>query len=164
ERVEVHIVRVRAPEAGRVGERDVAVPEETSGASSAHLVATTDAGRAVAAADDALDRHPIADVDAPALRRPVADPLDRAERLVAGNDGQPDGEHARILLGVAAADAARLDAEESAVVVDVGDRQLAELQVAGRGLDDRPARPGRHGATMKSRRLRAVESYGRSGT
>src|SRR5947207_1767593 len=43
-----------------------------------------DAGRAVAAADDALDRHAITDVDAPALRRPVADPFDDAERLVAG--------------------------------------------------------------------------------
>src|SRR5438034_3586846 len=155
ERIEVHVVRVRAPQAGRAVEGDVAVPEEPA-APAAELVAARDAGPAVAAANDRLDRDAIADVDAPALRRPVADALDHAERLVPGHQGQADGKDAGVLLGVAPADAARLDAQKRAVVVDVGDGQLAQLEAARRGLHDGPARP--HGASKHgaARRVQAL--------
>ena len=40
----------------------------------------------------------------------------------------------------------------AAVVVDVGDRQLAQLELARRGLHDRPGGPGRHArARIKER-------------
>src|SRR2546426_5188849 len=137
------------------------MPEEPA-APAAELVAAADAGPAVAAADDRLDRDAVADVDAPALRRPVADALDHAERLVARHDGQADGQDAGVLLGVAPADAARLDAEQRALVVDVGDRQLAHLQAARRGLHDGAARP--HGASKHgaARRVQALATRERS--
>src|SRR5207244_2925481 len=92
----------------------------------------------------------------PALRRPVADALDHAERLVPGHDGQADGQDARVLLRVAPADAARLDTQQRAVVVDVGDGQLAQLEAARRGLHDGAARP--HGASnpRAPRRVQAL--------
>ena len=81
-----------------------------------------EAGAAVAAGDQHLDRDAVADVDAPALGGAVADPLDDAERLVARDERPLGGEDPRILLGIASADAARFDPQEAAVVVDVGDR------------------------------------------
>src|SRR5439155_1271673 len=142
-------------QAGRAVEGHVAVPEEPS-PPAAELVAPRDAGPAVAAADDRLDGDAIADVHAPALRRPVADALDHAERLVPGHDGQADGQDARVLLRVAPADTARLDTQQRAVVVDVGDGQLAQLEAARRGLHDGAARP--HGASKHgaARRVQAL--------
>ena len=76
----------------------------------------------------------------------IADRRDHAERLVPGDERIPHGDRAGVLLGVAAADAARLDAEERAVGVDLGDRQLAQLELPRPGLDDRATGAGRHTA------------------
>src|SRR6185503_10519957 len=84
------------------------------------LVASGETRRAVGARNERLDRDAIAHVDAPALGGAVADPLDHAERLVPGDERHAHRQHARVLLGVAAADAAGLDAQEAAVGVDVG--------------------------------------------
>src|SRR5207244_792321 len=135
ERVQVHVLRVRAPERGRMRERHVAVPEHAA-ATAAELVAPGDARTAVSAPDQRLDADARADVHLPAPGGAVADALDHAERLVAGDDRQADGQYARVLLGVAPADAARLDAQERAVVVDVRDGQLPQLEPAGSGLHD----------------------------
>jgi hypothetical protein len=52
----------------------------------------------VAARDERLDRDAIPDLHPPALRGPVADALDDAERLVARDDRQADRQHACVLL------------------------------------------------------------------
>src|SRR5581483_9365900 len=120
-----------------------AVPEHAA-ASATERIPSRDARTAMPAPDERLDRDPIADVDAPPLRRTVADLLDHAERLVPGNEREPDREHARVLLGVASADPARLDAEEPAVRVDVGNREVPKLERARPGLHD-----GARGATRR---------------
>ena len=50
------------------------------------------------------------------------------------------------LLVVAAADAARLDAQQRRLVVDLGDRQVARLELAHARLHHRERLGGRHGA------------------
>ena len=135
-RVEVHVVGVRAPQAGRMRQRNVRVAEHAA-AAAADLVAAIEAGAAVAAGDQHLDRDAVADVDAPALRRPVADLLDDAERLVSGNHRIRDRQHAGVLLGVAAADAARLDAQQSRCRRrSRAPAARAARAAAGRGLND----------------------------
>src|SRR5262249_50511779 len=131
----------------------------------------------MAARDGRLHRDPIADVDAPALGGAVADALDHAERLVAGNHRILDRDGAGVLLGVAAADATRLDAQERAVVGDVGHRQLAQLELARSGLDDgtggtrvhdrgplsaTPATPGRRRPTSTRCSLLGTSTSGNS--
>src|SRR5439155_9684419 len=101
-------------------------------------------GAAMAAGNQRFDGDPIADVDPPAARRPVTDALDDPERLVAGDERETDGQHAGVLLRVAATDAARLDPEERALVVDVGQGQLAQLERARPVLHHRPCRLRRH--------------------
>ena len=120
------------------------MPEEEA-ARAADLVATAAAGGAPTARDRGLHRNAVADVDAPPLRGAIADALHDPERLVTRDDREAHREDAGVLLCVAAADPARFDADEAAVVVDVGDRQLAQLEAARRGLDDGPARARRHG-------------------
>src|SRR5215470_14550133 len=62
-----------------------------------------------------------------------------------GDERLPWGRAWRPALGIAAADAARLDAQEAAVVVDVGDGELPELEPARAGLHDGARGPRRHG-------------------
>src|SRR5262252_8175627 len=91
------------------------------------------AGGAPAAAVAGAHGDAIAFLDAPPLLRLSADLLDDAERLVAGDDGVlhvvlVHGRGAFVLLVVAAADAAGLDAEQSVIGADGGPRELAELE------------------------------------
>src|SRR4029079_17694797 len=98
--------------------------EEPGAAATADVVVPGDARPAVPARDRRLHRDTVADVDAPALGGAIADARDHAERLVPRHEGIADGDRADVLLGVAAADAAGLDAEGRAVVVAVRDRPL----------------------------------------
>ena len=143
ERVEVHVVGVRAPQPRRAIERNVAVTEHAA-ATAAHVVAPAAARGAVSARDERLDRDAIADVHAPALRRAVADRLDHAERLVSRDQRILHRDGAGVLLGVASADAARLDAEQRRVVGQLGYGQLAQLELARSGLHDRATGAWRH--------------------
>src|SRR5262249_40382291 len=102
------------------------------------------AGGAVAARDHSLDRDAVADVHAPALGGTIPDRLDDAERLVSRYQRIRHRNGAGVLLGVAAADAAGLDAEEPRVVGQLGAGQLAQLELARSGLHDRAAGTGRH--------------------
>jgi hypothetical protein len=72
------------------------------------------------ARDQHLDGHAVPHVHAPARRGAVADGLDHAERLVPGHQREGDRQHALVLLRVAPADAARLDAQQRTVGVHVG--------------------------------------------
>src|SRR5262249_31390236 len=79
-----------------------------------------------------------ADADAPAGRRRGGDLLDDPERLMPRDHRQPPAAHgALVLLDVAAADAARLDAQQRAVLRsgDHGAGKLAHLHLPGPGLD-----------------------------
>src|SRR5262249_6418688 len=143
ERVEVHVVGVGAPEAGRTVERDVAVAEHGT-APAAHRVASPAAGGAVAAGNQRLDRDPIADLDTPALGGAIADGLDDAERLVPGYEREAHRQDAGVLLGIAAADAAGLDPQEPGVVGQLRQRELPQLERARSGLDDGAAGAKRH--------------------
>src|SRR5215468_6541033 len=91
------------------------------------------AGGAPAAAVAGAHGDAIAFRDAPPLLRVSADLLDDAERLVAGDNGVlhvvlVHGRGAFVLLVVAAADAAGLDAEQSVLGADGGPGELAELE------------------------------------
>ena len=97
----------------------------------AEAVVAADAVGAEAAGDERLDADAVALLDAPAAGGLVADLGDAADGLVAGDDGEADGERALVLLVVGAADAAGLDLEEGVVGADLRDRQLAELEGAG---------------------------------
>jgi hypothetical protein len=55
---------------------------------------------------------------------------------VAGDNGQPNGEHAFVLLVIGAADATGLDLEEGIVGADLGQGEFPQLKGAGSGLDD----------------------------
>ena len=142
-RVEVHVVGVAAPEPGRVRQRHVAVREHRP-APAAHLIAALETRATVTARDRRLDRDTVADVDLPALRRTVADRGDHAERLVSRDHRHRDRDRAGVLLHVAAADAARLDAKDRALGVDRGNRQLAQPELARSLLHDDAARARQH--------------------
>src|SRR5262249_36396958 len=77
------------------------------------------------------------DVHAPPCRSPLRDLLDDAKRLVAGDHRQPAAAHgALVLLDVAAADTARLDSQQRAVLgADNRAGELAYLHLPGAGLD-----------------------------
>ena len=143
-RIEVHVVGVRAPQPGRVARaarrrgRTCRRGRDTPGSARRDRRGS---GRSGISASTAT-RSPT--FDPPALRGAVADALDDAERLVPGNQRHAHRDDAGVLLDVAAADAARLDAQQRAVVVDVGDRQLAQLELARPGLHDGAGRSGRH--------------------
>src|SRR6185295_16530841 len=107
-RAEIHVLRVPAPQIGRLGDVGIAVGAAARGAG-ARVEAR--AGRAAPAAVARAHGHAVALGHAPALARPGADLLDDAERLVAGDDGELHvllgrGRRAFVLLVVAAADAA----------------------------------------------------------
>src|SRR5215468_5028242 len=107
------------------------------------------AGGAPAAAVAGAHGDAIAFRDAPPLLRVSADLLDDAERLVAGDDGVlhvvlVHGRGAFVLLVIAAADAAGLDAEESVLSADGRPRELAELEglrLHQHGCAHRPGHP-----------------------
>ena len=135
-RVQVHVLGVAAvePEAalGRV------VAAVAAGPVLALHVLPGQAQVAGPAGDEDLHRHPVADRDSPAGGGGRRDLLDDAERLMTGDHRQPAGAHrALVLLHVAAADAARLDPQQRAVVgADDRARELAQLHLPRSGLDD----------------------------
>ena len=124
---------------------------EHAAAPAAHLVAALDTGATVPTRDQGLDGDAIAGVDAPAFCGTVTDLLDDAERLVPRDHRQAHRQRAGVLLDVAAADAARFNAQQRAVVVDLGNRELAQLQLARPGLYDGSRGAGRHAMTSCER-------------
>jgi hypothetical protein len=94
----------------------------------------------VAAGDERFDRDAISDVDAPALGGAISDLLDDAERFVARDDRQGNRQHAGILLGVTAADSACFYSQQGAVRIDLGQRELPQLERTWRRLHDDSAR------------------------
>jgi hypothetical protein len=94
----------------------------------------------VSAWNESLHGDTISNVDAPSFRGPIADPLDDAERLVAGYDGQGGRQHTRVLLGVTAADSACFYSQQGAVRIDLGQRELPQLERTWRRLHDDSAR------------------------
>ena len=115
---EVLVLGVAAPQPGARVDGDEAVHV----AQAVALAAAVRAGAArvaLAARLEDLDRHPVADLHAPALgrrRAPTASitPTDSWP----GTKAKPAGERAGVLLVVGAAQAARLDAEQAVVVAD----------------------------------------------
>ncbi len=58
---------------------------------------------------------------------------------MAGNDGNRTPQHAFVLLVVAAADSAGVDAHQPRIIRDLGHRDVARLELARRSLDHREA-------------------------
>src|SRR6266545_2275719 len=147
-RVEVEVVGVAAPEAGRQVDAEIAVGVHAAMAE-AQRISAADAVRTEAAGDERLDADAVALLDAPAAGGLVPDLGDPADGLVAGDDGEADGQHALVLLVVGAADAAGLDLEQRVVGADLGQGELTELEGARGGLDD-GARGGWHGLSRRT--------------
>src|SRR3990172_4852228 len=133
--VEVEVVRVATPEAGRHVDAHVAVGVETA-VPGAEAVGAGQALAAVAAGDGRLDADAVARLHSPAPGGDVADLGDAADGLVAWHDRKADRKRALVLLVVGAADAAGLNLEEGVVGADIGKGQLPQLESAGSCLDD----------------------------
>ena len=104
----------------------------------AELVPAGQAVLAGPARHDHFQRHPVAGLDAPALRGALADLLDDPERLVAGDESRPGpAEMAPEGLDVAAADAVGLHPQQPVVRADPRARELAELDLARADLHGR---------------------------
>src|SRR3990172_6918182 len=73
---------------------------------------------------------------APAARRHLADLPDDAHGLVAGDDGERRRQRPRVLLVIAAADAASLYPQERVLRPDLGQGELLPAQAARPFLDD----------------------------
>src|SRR6266851_5567481 len=89
-----------------------------------------DAVAAMAASQPRLDRDPVALLETPSARRLSADFLDHADRLMPRHDRQLQAhavELAVVLVDVAAANSARLDAHQGVVVADSGQLELLDL-------------------------------------
>src|SRR5262249_25192738 len=116
--------------------RDVRVAEHRAAAAT-ELITAFATRLAMATGHEGFDGDAIADVDLPTLGGTVADALDDTERLMAGDQRQAYRKQTGVLLGVAAADAARLQPQQRTVLIDVGNRQLAHFQRTGTGLNNR---------------------------
>ena len=99
------------------------------------VVACT-AGVARATRLEHLDGDPITALHTPALRRPCTDLLDDADHLVTGDEGMAGRDVPRVLLVVCPTQATGLDAHEPVTVVDVGEIEPAQLELARRGEDE----------------------------
>ena len=152
--------RVGAPQAGRLGERDV---RSRCGAIAAQVVAAPEAAQAGAAR-----RASSRPRRGRRRRRPSAAPRASPISSIMPSGSWPgmhghrrSGSSALELLVVAAADAARLDAQERAVVVDLGDRQVARLELARRGLHHGEAAALGHGESPRQAASQRVRDAGR---
>ena len=150
-RVQVHVLGVAAeqprPDVGP--EQSVAV--DAAPAAALRAVAGT-AELALPAGDQRLDRDAVAGRHAPALGGALADLVDHAERLVAG-DRRPAGpahlvKAPVVLLDVAAADPAELHPQQRVVRTHPRSRELVDLERPRPGLNHCAARggPGGHRA------------------
>src|SRR5260370_29010343 len=84
----------------------------------------------MAASQPRLDRDPVALLETPSARRLSADFLDHADRLMPRHDRQLQAhavELAVVLVDVAAANSARLDAHQGVVVADSGQLEFLDL-------------------------------------
>ena len=140
---------VGAPEPGWLGQRNVRVDASRV----AQVIAAGETRTAMATRQHRFDRNAIADVDFPAARRAIADLGDASERLVARYHRHRRAQLAFELLVVGAADAARLDAQDRRIVVDVGDRDVARFERPNRRLHhrERGARQRAHRAPSRMR-------------
>ena len=139
---------VAAPEAGGERRRAEAEDGETTVAA-AEVGSIGEALRTAAAGEEGLDGDAIAGLEAPALGGGVADLVDDADGLVAGDDGVGGAEGAFVLFVVAAADAAGFDAEDGVVAGDVGDCDLLHAEIARSVLDDGAGVGGHAGSVLK---------------
>ena len=109
------------------------------------------ASRAGPARLEYLDSRAIAGDYAPALRRPRSDGLDRAHRLVTGNEGEPARQLAGVLLVVGPAQPAGFHPHDRIVVADHRDRKLPDNEAARALQYQRPRhRAVGHTGTVKT--------------
>ena len=158
--------RVAAPQAGRLVDVDHPVHVGESVALAA-AVLTSPARVAGAAREKHLDGHAVAEPDAPPFGRRIADGLDPAHGLVAGDEAEARRDRPGEQLVVGAAEPARFDPQQSVVVADLGPRELSAHERArlleDEGLDDVACR---HGVPLRGPRpgrrpsARPTQPYG----
>src|SRR5262249_17626821 len=119
------------------------------------------AGLALAAGLEHLHRHALAGTHAPSGLRILADRLQHADHLVAGNEGVGGGQMAGVLVVVGAAEAAGLDAEPALARADGRQREAAALEAPRLGQHQRLGAHFASSSRVKAARTARIASTAR---
>ncbi len=97
------------------------------------------------AGDHGLHRDAVACIHTPTARGTVADGGNTPQRFMAGNSRHGGAEHAFELFVVTATDTARLDLQNCAVVIDIGNIDVHGFEYPIGGLHHGKGLLGQHG-------------------